>query len=182
MNSQSQGPSQTLGQLCRDLRLAKGLKQRQVAEAVGVATSTWGNVESSKFKVISEEKALRVADFFELTGALRENLLAASAAMPMSKYTLAQRERWKTKNAARSKDKRAALVWEALENLVCWQAAKGAQCSCTEATFDEDASVCPLCQAMHALGVTEGYGDSMTAMTRLATLYAAPDPSEAVLQ
>src|SRR3990172_1111770 len=127
----SKGPFQDL---CRDLRMSRGLKLREVASAIGIAVSTYGNVEASRHRVISDGRVEKLADFFKLDGAERVRFVTAAAALPLSEYTVDQREKWAKRNELRSKSHRFVLMFEALDNLVCMHAASGDQCTCTPET------------------------------------------------
>ena len=185
MQRTPKGPFQDM---CHNLRVQGRLKLRQVADAIGIAPSSAGNVEYSRFRVISDEKAARLADFYKLgpkTYPTRDAFMAASAALPISEYTANQRERWKVGNEQRSKSRRYELLFEAVNNLVCMHAAFGDPCTCTPAvaeSFDEPAVAgvtCALCQACQAMGIPEGYGDSRVVLDRIGKLYAARDAKAA---
>src|ERR1051325_9940880 len=61
MSSQHQSD---FGRMCRALRVQKGLKQREVAVAMGIKLSTYGNVESSRWKVVNRARAARLRAFY----------------------------------------------------------------------------------------------------------------------
>jgi transcriptional regulator with XRE-family HTH domain len=163
--------------MCYGLRTSRRLKLREVANGIGVSTSTYGNVESRPHRVISDERVAKLADFYRLGPVEKKKLLDLAAQLPLSGYTERQRELWAKKNQMRSKAKRFDLMFEALDNLVCMFAAEGKPCTCTPATpgdFDEEPRpgvTCPACQAMQAMGIAEGYGDPVLALQRIAKLH-----------
>lgn len=98
------------GARCRELRISRHLKQRQVAEAIGIAGSTYGNLESAAHRVIAGDKAVALADFHKLAASDREVFLALWEATPLSGFTLKRRERWRTLNERRSLAKRVPAL------------------------------------------------------------------------
>jgi transcriptional regulator with XRE-family HTH domain len=74
------------GILCRELRVSKGHKQREVAAAMGVKLSTYGNLECSHWKVVSREKAVRLISFYGLLPDRAAVLLAAWERCPLSPH------------------------------------------------------------------------------------------------
>jgi len=91
--------------MCRALRVEKNLKQREVAQVIGVKLSTYGNVESSQYKVINRNKAFRLAEFYRLSPDRAAKLLDAWDACPLSPGGEVRRERWKLINERRAKAK-----------------------------------------------------------------------------
>lgn len=171
------GPFQDM---CFELRTRHRLRHKHTAEAMGVAVSTAGNVEYSRFRVVSDEKAAKLADLYKLgpnTTPTRAAFMAASAALPISEYTQAQREDWKRRNLVRSKSRRFDMMLEAIDDIVCMLGAEGRPCTCTPelpGDFDVEptpATVCPLCKAMQAMGIPEGYSSPDLAFARIAQFH-----------
>lgn len=100
--------------MCRELRIQKGLKQREVAEAIGVKASTYGNVESSAFKVVGVQKVARMAALYKLTPAELSALSDAWERCPLSPYGEKQRKHWERRNRLRSKAKHFDRVFLSL--------------------------------------------------------------------
>src|SRR5678809_1356084 len=96
-------PKSEFAKLCRQLRLEHGLKQREVAAVAGVAATTYGNVESSAYKVISRPRAERIASHYKLPSAQREEFLDAWERCPLSEYGERRRAMWGRRNALRAK-------------------------------------------------------------------------------
>lgn len=82
------------GAICRNLRKGRGLRLRQVAEILGVALSTYGNVESSKYRIVGESKASALATFYRLPAPDRDRLMAAWSATPLSPFSEKRQERF----------------------------------------------------------------------------------------
>lgn len=141
--------------LCKKYRQQHRLKLREVASIIGVVTSTYGNVESSSHKVISDDKAAALADHYKLAGDERQAFMAASAACPLSTYSQKQRDQWKRQNERRSRAKlsyrleAAACGLLGLLFLNCPDPDK--LCAC-----DFDGSACELCAALAAIGFPPG--------------------------
>lgn len=137
--------------MCRDLRIEKGLKQREVASAIEIKPATYGNLESSRFKVIRRSKAEMLADFYCLDSERRRTLLDAWDRCPLSPYGEKQRESWARRNALRSKAKNHDGIRRALVDLlgIHLMALPDDQlCSC-----EFGSPTCPLCTALERLGL-----------------------------
>lgn len=136
--------------MLRALRIAKGLKQRQVAEGGGISLSTVGNAESASHRVMGRDAALRLTHFLELDGAGSETFLAAWAETPLSEYSLKQRATWEKRNALRNKAKghdRLKLALVELLGLHLMAVSDAEICAC------DFGSVCGVCKALDSLGI-----------------------------
>jgi len=111
--------------ICRNLRIERALKQRQVAEAIGVKLATYGNLESSRFKVISDRRAEALSGFYGLSAEDHERLMLASAACPLSPGGEIRRATWAKLNTQRSKAKNHDALKLALVN-PAWRPPDGA--------------------------------------------------------
>lgn len=136
--------------MLRDLRKRRGLKLRQVAEVIGVAPSTYGNAESSAFRVFGEGKAAAVADFYRLTGSDRESFMSAWAATKLSPFSEKRREIWHANNERRSAARRLPKLELAMAELL------GVHIG----AMDDDkicvcdfGNVCEVCAALELLGL-----------------------------
>lgn len=146
------------GIMCRELRVQKGLKQREVAEFIGVKLSTYGNVESAPHRVIREEKAARIAELYHLDPVRRAALILAWARTPLSEYSEKQRASWRRRSAYRSKaagyDRLQASLVE-MVSFVLAVAPAGQLCTCgLDGKSESDSTrACELCTALEALGL-----------------------------
>lgn len=162
--------------MCRELRVAARLKQREVAARIGVALSTYGNVESNPHKTIRRERAERIARLYELDEAVTAQLLAAWEAQPVTEYSQKNRDSWATKNAARSKaknhDRIKLALLEMATLLITNVADPGALCACpaeVDMFADESSGQCELCNALRLLGLT-GWTTMDDVIARLAAV------------
>lgn len=169
--------------MCRELRFAARLKQREVAARVGIAASTYGNLESNPHKTIRRERAERIGKAFGLDEAMQAQLMAAWEAQPVTEYSLRQRESWAVKNAARSKvkgyDRMKLSLLEVTTLLISMVAEPNSLCACggpkepSSDMFDEPDSSgqqpCELCDALKLLGLT-GWTNLQDVTDRLAAV------------
>lgn len=141
--------------MCRELRVKKRLKQREVAHAIGVKLSTYGNTESSPHKVIGLDKVHRMIDLYGLTGNQAKSLIDAWERVPLSQYSSKLKKNWERRNLLRSKAKHydrmmrslAEVLGLALQPLADFY--KGRVCSCA---FDRE-EPCEVCMALENLGL-----------------------------
>lgn len=139
--------------LCRENRMRTRFKQREIAEKIGIKTSTYGNVESSPFRIIREDRADALGALFGLSEADHNRFMAAFRKLPLSEYGEKQRDVWKRKNAQRNRAKlclrvQIALV-EVLSMLLASVPDPGSLCSCSF----ERADTCEICAALEVLGL-----------------------------
>lgn len=143
--------------LCRNLRVNHKpyLKQREVAKAIGIAPSTYGNVESSMYMVVGQSAAHRIANFYELNGPDRDHLLAAWRKLPLSPYGEKRKKEFSRRNAMRSKAKLADKLKRSLAECLGLmlpqfsEVNEGKVCACA---FDSD-ELCEVCMALDNLGL-----------------------------
>jgi transcriptional regulator with XRE-family HTH domain len=102
MNSK---PHSDFGRMCRSLRVQRALRQREVAAAMGIKLSTYGNVESSPWKVVNREKATRLVALYTLPPDEAAALLDAWDRCPLSPGGEKRRDKWAKANALRNKAK-----------------------------------------------------------------------------
>lgn len=155
--------------MCRNLRISRNFRQRRVAEAIGVKTSTYANLESSPYRVVGIEKAERIAEFYNLDQAARDELVARWSKTELSEFGKQSRERWEKRNAQRSKAKRAAALERCLIDVLAVLFANTNSddvelCLCT---FGEP--LCEVCAALAILGAP-AYTTLEAAVENLAAL------------
>lgn len=144
--------------LCKAYRLEKGLKHAQVAAAIGIAVTTYGNVESGPWKVISRARAERLATLYQLGDEFRANLLGAWERCPLSRYGEKRRAAWERMRVRRSKlkhyDRMKLSLVEAV-SLVLSHVHGRSPCTCMFGGGTEyDATRnCEFCEALESLGI-----------------------------
>lgn len=152
--------------MVRDLRIKKRLKQREVAEYIGVKLSTYGNVECSPHKVIGLDKVHRMIDLYGLTGDPAKSLIAAWEQVPLSEYGARLTKTWEKRARMRSKVKHYDRMMRSLAEVLGLSLQplsdyyKGRVCSCS---FDRE-EPCEVCMALENLG-----------LDRFTTIEAAQD-------
>lgn len=142
--------------MCRTLRKEKGLKLREVADAVGIKSSTYGNVESSPFKVIGAEKVVKLIRLYGLPPDRAAELSAAWERVPLSEYGEKIRERWRKRNTQRSTAKRVPALEEALIELLFAQIGDHGDNSCRcgfDGKLEGSDRACEVCEALQVLGL-----------------------------
>lgn len=154
--------------LCRQLRTEKRLKQREVAEKIGIAASTYGNVESSPYKVVGLDKVERLINFYDIRGSqLAADLRSSWERVPLSPYGEKQRKGWERRNRMRSKAKHHDRLMVSLVEVI------GAflphipdreVCACSFG-----APACELCAALENLGL-DGFASKDKTLDQLAKL------------
>lgn len=70
--------------ICRNLRIAKGYKQREVAAAIGIELSSYSNVESSRWRTIGIRRVERLIGFYGLNAEQAGRVMSAWEACPLS--------------------------------------------------------------------------------------------------
>lgn len=138
--------------LCRELRVNHQpyLKQREVAAALGVALSTYGNVESNRYMVIGRPTAVRMARFYRLDPGSEKALLDAWDKLPLSPHGQRRRKAFARRNAQRSKAKHHDVLMVSLCEVlgVLLPMLQPDQiCAC------DIASTCEVCAALENLGL-----------------------------
>ncbi|HMG12898.1 MAG TPA: helix-turn-helix domain-containing protein [Gemmatimonadaceae bacterium] len=166
--------------LCRQLRLEHGLKQREVAAVAGVAATTYGNVESSAFKVISRPRAERIANHYKLSPAQQTEFLAAWERCPLSAYGERRREGWARRDAVRAKLKQRDVMHMAFLEFIAYSIPHlppSAQCRCEfgGGTSWDPTRNCDMCYALEAVGIPEGWEGPRRTMKRLSEIVTTLD-------
>lgn len=168
------------GARCRELRMARNLKLRQVAEAIGISHSTYGNVESSKFRVVSMTKACSLADFFKLTGPDRVSFLTMWEETPLSKFSEERRAKWRVQNEGRN----ARRLVPRLQYALCCLA--GMHVGMVEdetriCVCEIGGDPCEVCEALSVLGL-DAYSTREHAINQLAALQGKLEAARAAAQ
>jgi transcriptional regulator with XRE-family HTH domain len=167
--------------LCRELRLARRLKQREVADAIGIKANSYGNVEVTNHKTINRERVLRLARFHELDEARTAELVAAWEELPESDYNKRQTKSFAQRREGRSKARNHDLLLVSLlevTTLLVTSVPEGALlCACTADDADEWGAApesitesCELCTALERLGVADGYTTRDEVIAKLAAV------------
>ncbi len=142
--------SSQFGIMCRSLRKAKRLKLREVAQVLGIANSTAGNLESCAFKVVSRDKAMRLAAFYELHAKDLADFISAWEAWPLSQHGKKRREYWAKQNERRSKAKNHDPLKLALVELLGLHIMALPEAEVCACDFDIQ---CGVCGALDRIGI-----------------------------
>lgn len=165
--------------MARSLRIEARLKQREVATFIGVQPSTYGNLESSPFKIIRLERVHDLSRLYKLDASRHAALVAAWEAAPISEYSKKQREGWSKRNEVRAKGKQLDRVKLALCDVLdgiglaaVMGAPYEARCHCIQPDpmLEVEGSTCDLCLAFHALGFPDGWVSGQVAIDRIAEI------------
>lgn len=172
--------------MCRSLRLENRLKQRQVAEALGITPGAYGNTESSPFKVIGVDKVNKLISLYRLgerTIPRAVDLMAAWQAVPLSAYGEKQRKSWERRNRMRSKakhhDRLRRSLAEILGLLLSVYIDENYTGACKCDFGDEE--LCEVCMALDNLGL-DTYTDLNKAISDIAGLQTKMDAERAAAQ
>jgi len=142
--------------MVRSLRVAAELKQRQVAEGIGVAVSTYGNIECTPHKIVSVDKVKKLAQFYQLDTADTDRLIAAWSELPISEYSAKQRERWAKQNSKRGKarayDRLRLSVVELAGALVTEFGEEACTCLPEGGTAQDPNQACEFCEVLEQVG------------------------------
>ncbi len=169
--------------LCRQYRIQGGARQREVAQSIGIACSTYGNVESNNHKTMSLDRVHVLAKYHKLTADQTAELVAAWDELPASEYNQAQAKTWDQRKAFRSKaknyDRLKLSLLEVCTLLVTLVPDPETLCTCPEVDLfaddsdrGEPAAPCELCAALKLLGLT-GYTDVDDVIAKLAPVQEA---------
>lgn len=143
--------------LCRELRIEKHLKYREVASGIGIATTSYGNIESSPWRVVGEDRAKAIADFYQLDPDRRAVFMQAWSETPISKFSVERAEKWRVQNARKSAAKRLPKLELAALNLLGFavQFVPDAElCRCGfDGKVEGGERSCEVCEALLALGL-----------------------------
>lgn len=165
--------------MVRELRVNNGLKQRFVAEKIGITPGAYGNMESSKHKVVRQSRVHAVADFYALNDTMRKRLMDAWEAQPISEYSQRQRKAWTERNAQRSKSRNHDQMKLSLIEVACLLIMSvpdpDSLCACVPDSADEwgevkSGSVCELCTALKLVGVTGMWTNRDDVVEKLAKI------------
>lgn len=147
--------------MIRQLRVDSRLKQRQVAAAIGVASSSYANAEANNHKTLSLPRVHALADLHKVSDGIRADLVAAWEALPASQYNQRQARTWEARKLIRSKVRAHDALKAALVELVALLLGSvpdpAALCSCEPPDlFAEEPTTpperCELCNALFLLG------------------------------
>lgn len=147
--------------MLRELRVARGKKQREVADGSGLKETTYANAESNNHKTIRLERVRAIARFHSLGKDDTEALVAAWEALPASQYNTRNRPAWERRQALRNKADQAdtlrVSLLEMATMLVTNVVDPGQLCTCDRVDMFVDSSGqqgCELCDALRLLGLT----------------------------
>lgn len=141
----------------RELRKSLGLTQAQVAAALELAPSSYGNAENFAHKTMSEHRVKRLARMFRLDDAGSAELVALWREMPASEYAQRNAEKWSEQNSRRSKARMYDKLKISLVEMVslCIGVAPDSDTLCIcETAGDPDFGTgepCELCTALELL-------------------------------
>jgi hypothetical protein len=163
--------------LCKTLREAaspRKLKHREVAAAIGIKTSTYGNVETSPYKVLGRDRVERLAELFGLEGAERAAFIAVWERCPLSPWGLRRRAHFERQRARRSISRhypRLKLALIETLSLLLGVAQGRSLCTCLfgGGTVYDTRRNCEFCEAVEALGIPPNL-DETRLYERLAML------------
>lgn len=161
----------------RDLRVASGRTQREVAESIGVKESTYANAESNRHRRLRMSRVTRLAALYGMDAAQRAELIAGWEAMPESEYSQRNAKSWAARDARRSKlknhDRLKLALLEVTTLLVTSAADPDTLCACAPVDmFAEQPAgqrTCELCEALRLLGLT-GWTNLEDVIAKLAAI------------
>lgn len=160
----------------RQLRVDAGKKQREVAVALGMKTSSYANAESSNFKRMSLDRVHKLAKAYGLDVAATAELVAGWDALPTSDYDKtrnAEHHRVRqTRAKAKAHDPLKLRLLEVTTLLVTNVADPGALCTCAEVDMFAEGSSgqqCELCDALRLLGLP-GWSNLDDVIAKLAAV------------
>jgi transcriptional regulator with XRE-family HTH domain len=169
----------------RELRVAAGKKQREVAAAVGMAESSYANAESANHKRIRLGKVHKLAKFYGLDDAATLELVAGWEALPESQYNRNMAKPWADRNARRAKLKNYDKLKDAAIGMFAMFVAAldmhghdpGELCSCGgpqegdmfAETEDSSGLSCDLCGPLKLFGLA-GWTNLEDVTSKLAAL------------
>lgn len=172
--------------MCKELRDTNRLKQREVAHAVKLKLSSYGNVESNNHKTMSLDRVHRLAKFYQLDPVATAELVAAWQELPVSEYSAKQaktyEQRKEFKNKAKVFDRMKLSLLEVCTMLVTSTVDPETLCTCPEIDMFADDSdrldppaSCELCTALQLLGLT-GFTNVDDVVVRLARIQEIINP------
>lgn len=149
-NMESGTKKTEFGIMLRDLRVSKGLKQREVAVGAGISTSTVGNAESAPHRVMGRDAVLRLTYFFGLDRASSDSLIELWEKTPLSEFSQKQKGIWEKRNALRNKAKnhdKLKLALVELLGLHLMSVPDAEVCAC------DFGATCGVCAALERVGL-----------------------------
>ena len=164
--------------MCRQMRVDRHLKQREVADGIGIKVSSYGNVESNNHKTVAIDKVRALARFYTLDDAATAELVAAWEDLPVSAYSKNQAKSYAERNARRSKarmhDRMKAALLEMTTLHVVAAASPDDVCTCEPPDLFAGAQPepCEVCNALQLLGLS-GYTNRDDVIAELARLQEA---------
>lgn len=176
--------------MCRELRIASGLKIRQVAELLNM--KSYQNVEYNNHKTIRVERVRSLIRIYKLDAADSARFIAAWEELPTSKYNQRMAPIRAKQSAVRSKAKGYDAAWRvAVESFGMvagimfdeqWSEEKcRSLCACDKSpgahppTANHPSLRCEFCNALEFLGMPEGWTDLETVTAKLADHQDAMD-------
>ena len=141
--------------MCKQLRQLAGLKHREVAAAIGVAVSTYGNVESSPHKVINRQRATKLIELYRLPPPKAAELLAKWDACPLSPFGQNRQKYWEKRNKLRNKAKnhdRLKYGLVELLGIILMDRPDDLICECAP-----DGTKCTVCYSLEAVGANSPF-------------------------
>lgn len=147
----------TLGKMLRGLRVARGLKQREMAEMAGVTPGSWGNAESVPYRVIGRERLVKALARIGTSEMDTMRVLAAYDAAPSTPFQERRKAKWKVTADGRRAVKQNGPIRIALARLLDELGMQGRPCACygqpgAQPILDPGYQ-CALCAGMRALGL-----------------------------
>lgn len=170
--------------MCRTFRMAKAMKQREVATKVGLKLATYGNVESSPRRVVGEERAKRIIELLAPDPDQAAEMMSAWARTPLSEYGEKRRLTWAKRNAARNKSKAYDRIFQAMADLLAVTLTVARTdvplCACgLDGRLEGDPTrSCEICTALVAIGLP-AFTTVDDAMDQLAALQDRLDAARA---
>lgn len=162
--------------MCRKLRVSKNLKQRQVADALGIRATSYGNVESLNRKALSLDRVHKIARFYSLSDEATAELVAAWEELPVSEYqqrlAVSYGKRKERRGKARNHDLLKASLLELATLLITSVDEPGELCTCEAPDLFADPPIepvtCELCTALQLLGLSGGWTNREEVIENLA--------------
>jgi transcriptional regulator with XRE-family HTH domain len=162
-----------LPKMVRDLRVKNRYRQREVAAAIGIAGSSYGNLESLNRITCRIDKIERLALFYQLDDAQTAELIAAYRELPVDAFQKRKLERLNEIRSKASKSRRFDGVRQSLINmfglLLVTAPDPDSLCICEPGR----AETCEVCEALSELGL-DPWVDAATTTAQLAALQEAP--------
>jgi transcriptional regulator with XRE-family HTH domain len=163
----------------RELRIAAGKTQKQVAAVLGIKGQSYGNAESSNHKRISRDRAAKLAVYYQLSQTETAELLAGWEALPQGEFKQREAASYEKNKAYRSKarnyDRLKLSLLEMTTLYVTIAPDPETLCACSpvdmfsESPSGQDQDCCELCSALRLLGLT-GWTNLDEVVAKLAAI------------